>query len=335
MGGQTVIQTGNDIAEATKHANPGSSPGRAMHPSWKEDACSCPSKQPESCLDLPDLQRVLQQNAGSFSRKGGLHKDEAEFLVGGFGEEKGFKSYSGGQTMPVMAESAMTETELVGLPMDATSCTKNMRHEIRSPLNSKNRGCPCKRESKSPFPFICFVHPPSARYFLPITEEEPRNSCPSKQPESCLDLPDLQRVLQQRQRIEPPSAPTPYPAPFAAPVPVMGHAGLEFATHLIPSKSQNYSLLRQIHTVLAFQEVKRAIHKRHRLMSPCPVLKTSHLQQLPARKTCVTVSSLPLKSKNRGCPIRARIKVSVPFHLFRPPSPARYFLPITEEEPRK
>ncbi|GIY68633.1 hypothetical protein CDAR_191321 [Caerostris darwini] len=73
-----------------------------------------------------------------------------------------------------------------------------MRHEIRSPLKSKNRGCPCERESKSPFPFICFCPPPTAaRYFLPITDEEPRNSCPSKQPESCLDPPDPQRVLQQ------------------------------------------------------------------------------------------------------------------------------------------
>ncbi|GIY33624.1 hypothetical protein CDAR_494451 [Caerostris darwini] len=31
---------------------------------------SCPSKQPESCLDPPDPQRVLQQNAGLILRKG-------------------------------------------------------------------------------------------------------------------------------------------------------------------------------------------------------------------------------------------------------------------------
>ncbi|GIY68634.1 hypothetical protein CDAR_191331 [Caerostris darwini] len=64
MGGQTVIQTGNDIAEATKHANPGSSLGRAMHPSWKEDACSCPSKQPESCLTFQISNESCNKDSG-------------------------------------------------------------------------------------------------------------------------------------------------------------------------------------------------------------------------------------------------------------------------------
>ncbi|GIY68638.1 hypothetical protein CDAR_191351 [Caerostris darwini] len=247
MGGQTVIQTGNDIAEATKHANPGSSLGRAMHPSWKEDAY------------WTDKHAVVPCNL--------LQKNHFNHLFR-------FRNIPEIQLLFSRKES---------LSLIATSCTKNIRHEIRSPLKSKNRRCPCERESKSPFLFICFVHPPPARYFLPITEEEPRNSCPSKQPESCLDLPDLQRVLQQRQRIEPPSAPTPYPAPFAAPVPVMGHAGPTSCTK----------------------------NMRHEIRSPFEI-------------------------KEPWLSMRERIKVSVPFHLFRPPPPpARYFLPITEEEPRK
>ncbi|GIY06194.1 hypothetical protein CEXT_29261 [Caerostris extrusa] len=210
---------------------------------------SCPSKQPESCLDPPGAQRVLQQAKslnnllleqcsnlstcliyfsfhlrmqGSFSGNGGLHNDleiegedikfadEAEFLVGGFGEEKGFKSYSGGQTMPAMAESAMTEMEIDGLLMEGHRyrthiipskqpqisigfnrllvvwhrlmspkplCIKTEVSHLQQlparktyvtrsgiPLKSKNRGCPCEPESKSQFPFICFLHPSSSLF---------------------------------------------------------------------------------------------------------------------------------------------------------------------------